>query len=713
MAINITMVASCRSGQISTASRANIHLPVEPAEDSTILKKQKVDDSPSVVELTDDNGKKTLHARIERDKHGNSQISVRLKEVTVTARMKSIPERFGKVNVDFVVSVPEDLINRQWQLNLTPHLMQGGTLSNLDDVVINGKDFGRLQQKQYGKYAKYLSKIIPDSLSDFYFVKTKAYKKYIDRYNQSELHRVYKDSLDFVNYRLYLDNINRRHALFNDKMYRNREWLRKVMGIPGIKERFVYFEQDTTHIAGIYDKRYWQIVNLLPEFHLLRDFSYKYTPWKYRKPKYEEGYVNTYKPVSSEDSVTIKKLFLKRNRIARNQKLIDNKNLAFSRMIKFPRNDRARLDTVIYSNGKFEYHYKQEVMADENNRQMKVFLDGYVRSFKGENLALPHSDTLNYTVSSMVQFLDTTPHYLRKIIERKVTSSLRANITFRSGKSDMDIDLADNRAELGKIQEMTNQLTKTGEFVMDSISLSAGCSPEGLFRFNLMLSKKRAESIRGYLAKNLSDIEGIGKMLRSYSKAEDWQGLSELVQDSLISINKQQILNLIASAGDPDKKETEIRQTYPVEYKTIRERLYPKLRAVDFIFHVHRKGMVKDTIHTTEPDTVYAKGMKLMLKRKYSTALQVLTEYNDYNTAICLMSLGYNQAACNLLMGQVETANSEYLLSVLASRNGNTEEAVKRYLHSVKLDPSKRFRGRLDPEINKLIKEFNLNKDFQ
>lgn len=105
-----------------------------------------------------------------------------------------------------------------------------------------------------------------------------------------------------------------------------------------------------------------------------------------------------------------------------------------------------------------------------------------------------------------------------------------------------------------------------------------------------------------------------------------------------------------------------------------------------------------------------------MKKRRYSDALQVLHEYNDYNTAICLISLGYDVAAYNILVNEADeadsgSANHEYLLAILASRLGKTEEAVSRYLRSVELDPAKRWRGTLDPEINKLIKAYGLHND--
>lgn len=705
----LLLVSACGTQRMDKEARANIHLPAEQEEESKDKAKSKK--LPSVIDMKDRLGNVTTYVQTEKDKDGNQHLSVQLSEVTVTAKLKNVPERFGKVAMDFIVSVPEALINSKWQLNLSPHLIKTEQLFDFEELVISGSDFKKLQEKQYADYDKYLSGIIPDSLFNEYFVKTGAFNRYINRYNESELNRVHKDSMDHAGFSKYQLKMNKRYAYFNQKMYSNKAWLKGQLSFSGIKKRYEYFHRDTIHIAAVYNNRYKQLVNLLPQFYMHRSLSNEFMQWKYRKEKYGIGFMNDYKPVTAADSVFLKSRFLKDRQIAKNQELSDNRHIAFAKIVKFPKNEKARLDTVIYNKGKFEYYYKQEVQVDEDSKRMKIYLDGFAQSVRGESHLLPHSDTLSYVVSSMIQFLDTTPRYMRKIIERKAMSSLRANITFKSGKSDMDIQLGDNRTEMDKVQEMLDKLTQTGEFVMDSISLVAGCSPEGSFKTNLLLSKKRAESIQKYLSNELSDIPNINKMLKPYPKGEDWENLSRLVHDSLKSINKQGILEMIALDMDADKKEIDLRKKYPVDYKYIRERLYPLLRAVDFTFHVHRAGMIKDTIHTTEPDTLYAKGMELMMKRKYSEALEVLAEYNDYNTAICLMSLGYDQAAYSVMEHEVETANREYLLAILASRLDKTEEALSRYLRSVELDEEKRWRGSLDPEINKLIKAYGLHND--
>jgi len=89
--------------------RANISLPqriLAPEE-------KKGYDQRSVLEFSDLKGKKTTYATTEKDKNGKNQITVELQGVTVVAKSRTVPERFGKVDIDFVVSVPEKLLGER------------------------------------------------------------------------------------------------------------------------------------------------------------------------------------------------------------------------------------------------------------------------------------------------------------------------------------------------------------------------------------------------------------------------------------------------------------------------------------------------------------------------------------------------------------------------------------------------------------------------
>lgn len=41
-------------------------------------------------------------------------------DITIVAKSKNIPERAGKISLDFKVEVPASLINNKWQVRLTP-----------------------------------------------------------------------------------------------------------------------------------------------------------------------------------------------------------------------------------------------------------------------------------------------------------------------------------------------------------------------------------------------------------------------------------------------------------------------------------------------------------------------------------------------------------------------------------------------------------------
>lgn len=373
--------------------------------------------------------------------------------------------------------------------------------------------------------------------------------------------------------------------------------------------------------------------------------------------------------------------------------------------------ENSRIDTITRSDSTIFYHYSQELETDEA-RSIKVMLQGRVFAMDRSEMQLPLSDTLNFNISSMVQFIDTTTRYKLKVIERQVEENFSAKIDFVKGRARVDTINPNNKLEIAKVNDIIKKLTYSGELVLDSITMTATSSPDGAYQFNAELAEKRAHALKSFFAKVNDDPEAIDTLFKVHWIPEDWDRLTKLIKKDTRLANKGEIEQIISEISNPDLRERTIRKKFPIDYAYLKESVYPELRTVEFNFNLHRRGMVKDTMHTTEVDSTYLMARELLNQRKYIEALPILAEYEDFNYAICLMSLGYDSRAIQILERTPRTSNREYLLAILSSRVNNDSEAVKYYLSSCELDDTKAFRGALDPELNKLIQKYKLNDRF-
>ena len=375
---------------------------------------------------------------------------------------------------------------------------------------------------------------------------------------------------------------------------------------------------------------------------------------------------------------------------------------AFNRFVKFPYPEDVRLDSLVEGRSTVTYYYSQAVKTDETSKKMLVTLQGQVLAVDDSAYRLPPSDTLSYVVSSMLSFVDTVPRYRIKVIDKFVTVEDRNYIQFFVGDTRVVETLGDNRQQLDKITGLIRQIVEQQEFWVDTITLTAASSPEGAYAFNDRLSQGRAQALKRYLVRRYG--RSIDTMLIVRWVAENWPELTQRIRTDKSIENREAILALIASEKNPDRREQAIRLRFPKEYAYIRSVIYPQLRAVNFRYNLRRKGMVKDTIHTTELDTTYARGVELLQKRKYAKALYILNDYNDRNTVVAHLSLDHNERAMELLAAMPEDAATEYLRAIACSRLGRKEEGRRHFLEACRLDERMEYRGNLDPEIAELLK---------
>ena len=436
--------------------------------------------------------------------------------------------------------------------------------------------------------------------------------------------------------------------------------------------------------------------------------------------------------VSAKDAVAH---YTNRFRISQNEKRKGKMDRMYARYVKVPVvTEGIRLDTVMVSSGgDFTYEYVQTINTRPKLSKVFVKLSGGIYEEDRNVYSIPVSEPLTFYISSISSFLDPSERYKTKVIERRATANTACHIAFRPGKSDVDERFSDNLCEISRIKENLASLVENREFDLDSIMVTASCSPEGSYRLNTRLASDRSSSVSEYFRKyirhyrdSLKRDEGISYNLdETYtenrekpqkirfiprSNPENWDYLGVLVEaDSVITPAEKEDFRRRLSVKDPDERERQMAsQPY---YRRLREVLYPRLRTVRFDFFLHRKGMVKDTVHTTVLDTTYMLGVQALVDRDYETAVTLLRPYRDFNAAVALTALDYNLSAMEILHRLPVTDKTEYLSAILFSRQGDDREAVQHYLNAVALNHSYVYRGNLDPEISVLIKKYRLNSD--
>ena len=408
----------------------------------------------------------------------------------------------------------------------------------------------------------------------------------------------------------------------------------------------------------------------------------------------------------------------------------------FRELVKAPiQKEGIRLDTVLRDvDGNFVYQYTQSIQTRPRLRKVDIVLSGDIYRQDQRLYTMPRSEPLTFYISSLSSFVDGTQRYMTRVLERRAAANTACYVDFREGKWDIDPDLGHNREELGRIRGNILELLRNETFDVDSILISAYASPEGTVRSNSILSAHRARAVADEFASFVSryrdsvrrnsftitvDAKGREKMQRaqvndirfsSRSNGENWEMLSLLVDmdSTLTSAQKKSYMRHLEIADEDQREEALRKEDY---YLYLRRDLYPRLRTVRFDFFLHRKGMIKDTVHTTQLDTVYMKGVEYLREREYEKALGCLKDYKDYNTAIAYLSLDYNASAMAILKDLPRTAPVNYMLALLYARGGDDQKAVQHYLDACREERSYVFRGNLDPEIYVLIQRYGLNRD--
>lgn len=625
-------------GQLDSVS---FNMPQKSAVPAEIQAQKFVQDT---IIIKDADGNETfLMKAIEDEETGEMVATEVLQAATVTARFQNLAERRGKVDLEFLVTVPAGMMHEKWQFRLYPDLFVLGDSTRLEPVLITGKAYREAQLRGYERYSKFLSRIIQD---DMEFLNVYQFELFLQR------------------------NIPELFAFKTDSSFVSESAFKSHYGL------------DEQEVVEHYINKARRKAN---------------NQLKRKRGKMQDKYIPA--PIVTEG---------------------------------------IRLDSVVTTNqGDIVYHYVQTIETRPKLKKATILLAGEIYEAEKMIYHLPEMEPLVYYISSMSSFADESiVKYLTKVIERRAEANTAYKIDFEVAKSEIKPELGENAKEIARIKENLASLMQNEVFDLDSISINATASPEGSYDLNSRLAHSRSVSVTNYFTKyikhykdSLEREKGFSMVvgddmdetivaqekmpdirLTPRSTPENWEDLAEYIRRDTVMTDDQK--NEYFDHHDkhkPDAREAKLKNYS--WYPHMKKNIYPKLRTVKFNFFLHRKGMVKDTVHTTVVDSTYTKGVWALKDMDYDTAISMLAPYNDYNTAVAYIGKDRNLSALQILEPMERTAPVNYLLGILYSRIGEVQKAVECYMLSVEQEPMYRHRGNLDPEISVLIKQYGLFKE--
>ena len=653
LVILLLCAQSCSTpSKLETVQREKLHAEIGLVQEP-VLPKEEVHEiaRPDTLIIHDDDGRELILMKAVKDENGEMVATDVINAAVVEARFRNVAERHGKVDIEFQIRVPKEMQDDAWQLRFYPRMHILEDTLKLDQVVITGARYRRAQLKGYQQYEKFLASIVTDSTR---FINQRLLELFIQR-NIPDLYAFKADTTEVADAQF--------NAILDTKVASSFASQFGVTGRDAI-------EHYTNTISKRLNARRWE----------RRDEMYR----KYvRVPIVHEG---------------------------------------------------LRLDTVITAaNGDFIYNYVQTIHTRPKLRKVDVVLSGDIYEQDKRLYEIPETEPLTYYISSLSAFVDGAERYKKQIISRRVEANTACYIDFEQGSDMILEDLSNNRFEMGRIKQNLGSLIENKDFDLDSIVVTASCSPEGSVARNTKLSQRRSESVSRYFSQFIQAYRDSlrEEMLEhiyfdgaedpretqteikfiSRSNAENWRMLDVLVEQSeVLTENEKQIYRDIREIDNLDLREQSL--SWQDFYPHLREVLYPRLRTVKFDFHLHRKGMVKDTLQTTVLDEEYMAGVQAIRDRDYETAIRILRPYKDYNAAVAFCAMDYNASALDILEALPKTDQVHYLLAVIYGRQGRDEEAVEHYLKACRMTPAYIHRGNLDPEISELIKRYNLTNNY-
>lgn len=316
------------------------------------------------------------------------------------------------------------------------------------------------------------------------------------------------------------------------------------------------------------------------------------------------------------------------------------------------------------------------------------------------------------------EFVYVLPEAEASVKQRDISGE--AYVVFATGSSDVDPDYGNNAAELGKIRATIDSVRNDSDMTITRITLRGYSSPDGSYRANGKIAAERTAAIRDYV-RSLYELPD--DIFVPESIAENWDGLRQAVLTGEDFPNADDVLTVIDSKLDPDRKESRIRNSYPAAWQYLVKEVFPGLRRTDYKvgYTVRSYTTVEEArkIMETRPWNLgvnefflaaqgYEKGSE-GFNRVFATASRYCpdNEVVNINVASAAMAEGKLDRASYYIRNVGDSPEARYTKGVFQALSGNWDLAAK-YFTSAEVSGLECASGALE-QVNAILSALAAN----
>lgn len=213
-----------------------------------------------------------------------------------------------------------------------------------------------------------------------------------------------------------------------------------------------------------------------------------------------------------------------------------------------------------------------------------------------------------------------------------------------------------NTVELNKIVETINTIKNDTNVTITNISIHGYASPDGPYKLNEKLARKRTQAVKEYVNRLYPFDE---THIQTEYTPEDWEGFEAFLCDTTFQ-EKEAILKTVTSSIHPDRKESKLKKQFPAFYDFVLKHWFILLRHSDYTVEYRVRPFTLE-----ESREVFATNPKnLSLDEMFRLALASTPGSETYNrilmTAVQLFpdnpTANLNAACIALMQRDVQTA---------------------------------------------------------